>query len=98
MRLHGRLSGAAKPQAIRCQGSMSVEQATSAETALVPPAAKRAEARMLGPIAVGLALLSAFVTFIVLADFTSVLPTHNVVVTLLLVNATTVLLLLGVIV
>jgi two-component system nitrogen regulation sensor histidine kinase NtrY len=53
---------------------------------------------MLGPIAVGLALLSAFVTFVVLADFTPILPTHNVVVTLLLVNAVTVLLLLGVIV
>ncbi len=53
---------------------------------------------MLGPIAVGLALLSAFVTFIVLADLTPILPTHNVVVTLLLVNAAAVLLLLGVIV
>jgi two-component system nitrogen regulation sensor histidine kinase NtrY len=53
---------------------------------------------MLGPIAVGVALLSAFTTFIVLADFTPILPTHDVVVTLLLVNATTVLLLLGVIV
>ncbi|HZL61053.1 MAG TPA: HAMP domain-containing protein, partial [Pseudolabrys sp.] len=77
---------------------MSVEQATSADTALVAPPAKRGEARMLGPIAVGLALLSAFITFIVLADFTPISPTHNVVVTLLLVNATTVLLLLGVIV
>ena len=76
---------------------MSVEQATSAETALVAPAARRGEARMLGPIAVVLALLSAFVTFIVLADFTPVLPTHDVVVTLLLVNAVAVLLLLGVI-
>src|ERR1039458_5621642 len=76
---------------------MSVEQATSAETLVAPPA-KRGEARMLGPIAVGLALLSAFITFIVLADFTPISPTHNVVVTLLLVNATTVLLLLGVIV
>ena len=53
---------------------------------------------MVGPIAVGLALLSAFATFIVLADFTPILPTHNVVVMLLAVNATTVLLLLGVIV
>ena len=53
---------------------------------------------MFGPIAVGLALLSAFATFIVLADFTPILPTHNVVVTLLLVNAATVLLLLGVII
>ncbi len=77
---------------------MSVEQAASAETALVAPPVKRGEARMLGPIAVGLALLSAFLTFIVLADFTPISPTHNVVVTLLLVNATAVLLLLGVIV
>ena len=75
---------------------MSVDQATSAETALAAPA-KRGEARMLGPIAVGLALLSAFATFIVLADFTPISPTHDVVVTLLLVNASTVLLLLGVI-
>ena len=77
---------------------MTVEQATRAEPALVAPAARRGEGRMFGPIAVGLALLSAFATFIVLADFTPILPTHNVVVTLLLVNAATVLLLLGVII
>ncbi len=77
---------------------MTVEQATSADTALAAPAAKRGETRLVGPIAVGLALLSAFATFIVLADFTPILPTHNVVVILLAVNATTVLLLLGVIV
>ena len=53
---------------------------------------------MLGPLAVGLALLSAFLTFIVLADLTPVSPTHYVVVTLLLANAVTVILLLGVIV
>ena len=76
---------------------MSVEQA-AAETALAPPSAKRAETRVLGPIAVGLALLSAFITFIVLADLTPILPTHYVVVSLLLANAATVLLLLGVIV
>jgi two-component system, NtrC family, nitrogen regulation sensor histidine kinase NtrY len=77
---------------------MSVEQAASAETALAAPASGRGETRVLGPIAVGLALLSAFVTFIVLADLTPLLPTHNVVVTLLLANAATVLLLLGIIV
>ena len=54
--------------------------------------------RLLGPIAVGLALLSAFATFVVLADFTPISPTHYVVVSLLLANAATVLLLLGVIV
>ncbi len=54
--------------------------------------------RLLGPLAVGVALLSAFLTFIVLADLTPISPTHNVVVTLLAVNAAAVLLLLGVIV
>ena len=52
----------------------------------------------MGPIAVGLALLSAFVTFIVLADLTPIAPTHYVVVTLLLANAATVILLLAIIV
>ena len=77
---------------------MSVEQAASAETALANPPAQRGETRILGPIAVGLALLSAFATFIVLADLTPISPTHNVVVSLLLANAATVLLLLGIIV
>ncbi|MGB8431374.1 MAG: PAS domain-containing sensor histidine kinase, partial [Pseudolabrys sp.] len=76
---------------------MSVEQAASAETLAGAPA-RRGETRILGPIAVGLALLSAFLTFIVLADLTPISPTHYVVVTLLLSNAATVLLLLGLIV
>lgn len=77
---------------------MSVDQLATAEAALAGPAAKRGELRLLGPIAVGLALLSAFATFVVLADFTPISPTHYVVVSLLLANAATVLLLLGVIV
>jgi two-component system, NtrC family, nitrogen regulation sensor histidine kinase NtrY len=78
---------------------MSVEQAAAtAETTLAGAPAKRGESRIVGPIVVGLALLSAFLTFIVLADLTPISPTHNVVVTLLLVNAATVLLLLGIIV
>ncbi len=52
----------------------------------------------MGPIAVVLALLSAFATFVVLADLTPISPTHYVVVTLLLVNAATVVLLLSIIV
>jgi two-component system nitrogen regulation sensor histidine kinase NtrY len=53
---------------------------------------------MLGTIAVVVALLSAFVTFVVLADLTPVPPTHYVVVSLLLANAVTVTLLLAMIV
>jgi len=53
---------------------------------------------LLGPIAVGLALLSAFVTFIVLTGLTPIVPTHEVVVTVLLVNAATVFFVIAVIV
>jgi two-component system nitrogen regulation sensor histidine kinase NtrY len=83
--------------AIRRRGFMSVDQAANAETlASTPP--KQGETRVLGPSAVVLALISAFLTFIVLADLTPIRPTHYVVVTLLLANAATVLLLLGIIV
>ena len=76
---------------------MSVDQAALAEA--VPPeaSAKRREVRILGPLAVALALLSAFVTFVVLADLTPISPNHYVVVTLLLANAVTVLLLISII-
>ncbi len=77
---------------------MSVEQAATAETTIAGPPEKRGETRVLGPIAVGLALLSALVTFVVLADLTPIAPTHYVVVSLLLANAATVLLLLAIIV
>src|SRR5262245_7599390 len=77
---------------------MSVEQAATADTALSGAPPKRGEMRILGPMAVGFALLSALVTFIVLAGFTPLSPTHYVVVTLLLANAATMLLLLTIIV
>ena len=77
---------------------MSVDQAAINEAALAAPPQRRSASRVIGTVAVSLALLSAFVTFIVLADLTPVPPTHYVVVTLLLVNALTVVLLLGIIV
>src|SRR6478736_3057682 len=73
---------------------VSVDQTAPAEIAA--PSANRA-LRVLGPIAAGLAMLSAAVTFVVLADLTPITPTHQVVVTLLLINALTVFLLLGII-
>ena len=54
-------------------------------------------ARTIGVFAVVLALLSALTTFMVLAGLTPIAPTHQVVVTLLLVNAVTVALLVGLI-
>ena len=53
--------------------------------------------RALGLAAVALALLSAILTFVVLAGLTPIAPTHEVVVTLLLTNAGTVFLLVLVI-
>jgi two-component system nitrogen regulation sensor histidine kinase NtrY len=72
----------------------NVGQAASAEllTATAAPASGWL-GRSLGLTAVALALLSAFVTFVVLADLTPIPPTHVVVVTLLAVNAGTGLLL-----
>jgi two-component system nitrogen regulation sensor histidine kinase NtrY len=72
----------------------SVDQTTPAEIA--GPATTRA-IRVLGPLAAALAMLSAFATFVVLADLTPITPTHAVVVTLLLINAATVFLLVGII-
>ena len=77
---------------------MTAEQAVNAETTLAAePSPPRVKARIIGPILVGLAMLSAVVTFLVLAGLTPIVPTHYVVVTLLLVNATTGALLLAVI-
>jgi len=69
----------------------------TAEAAMAGISAARVENRILGRIAVIIALLSAFATFVVLSDLTPIEPTHSVVVTLLLVNAATVLLLVGII-
>jgi two-component system, NtrC family, nitrogen regulation sensor histidine kinase NtrY len=73
----------------------NVGQAATAE--LVSAAAAPAPGwlgRALGLVAVAIALLSALVTFVVLAGLTPIAPTHEVVVTLLLVNAVTVFLLI----
>src|SRR6201999_2670995 len=51
--------------------------------------------RTFGALAAALAMASAFATFVVLADLTPIAPTHSVVVTLLLINAMTVVLLVG---
>src|SRR6186997_1099620 len=72
-----------------------VDSTTSADFAAP---ARNLVMRVLGPAAAVLAMLSAFATFVVLADLTPILPTQNVVITLLLINALTVFLLLGIIV
>jgi two-component system, NtrC family, nitrogen regulation sensor histidine kinase NtrY len=54
--------------------------------------------RLMAPLAVGLALLSAFLTFVVLTGLTPIMATPNVVVTFLLINAATILLLILIII
>jgi two-component system nitrogen regulation sensor histidine kinase NtrY len=76
---------------------MSADQAVNVETIAAGPATRRTNVRIIGPILVGLAMMSAVVTFFVLAGLTPIVPTHYVVVTLLLVNAVTGALLLAVI-
>ncbi len=73
-------------------------QAATAELAASASVSSGRFARVLGLFAVFLALLSALATFLVLANLTPIVPTHDTVMALLLGNAATVLLLLGVIV
>jgi len=72
----------------------TVDQVAPLDTAITPvPIASR----LIGAIAVGVALLSATATFLVLAGLTPIAPVHEVVVDLLLGNAITGLLLLAII-
>src|SRR5260370_8244444 len=73
----------------------TVGQAATAEIVTVAAAAPGWLARAIGFGAVALALLSAFATFVVLADLTPVPPTHEVVVTVLLANVVTVIFLVA---
>ena len=76
---------------------------TSAETSAAPFASSPVEPkrfalqRLLAPFAVAIALLSAFLTFVVLTGLTPIEPTRDVVRSFLLINAGTILLLIGII-
>lgn len=68
------------------------------EMVSVPQIEGRRWKRWLAPVAVGLALLAAFITFSVLTGLTPIIPTHRVVVSLLLINAAMILLLIVIII
>jgi two-component system nitrogen regulation sensor histidine kinase NtrY len=53
--------------------------------------------RLLAPIAIGLALVSAFLTFVVLTGLTHIEPTREVAVSFILMNGATILVLVGII-
>ena len=77
---------------------------TSADTSAAPFDPSLAESKrwrlrkLLAPFAVGIALVSAFLTFVVLTGLTPVEPTPEVVQSFFLINAATILLLVGIIV
>ncbi len=75
----------------------TVEDAVSIDPGQRSRATTRFATGLIGLIAVGIALLSALTTFLVLAGLTPIAPTNSVVVTLLGVNTITVLLLLVII-
>jgi two-component system nitrogen regulation sensor histidine kinase NtrY len=75
----------------------SAEQTAPSPIAAVPSTLGGVSTRVLGSIAVGIALLSALATFLVLAGLTPVVPTHEVVVSLLLANVVAAAFLIGVI-
>src|SRR5215475_6507568 len=76
----------------------SVDEPAGSNIAARGAGERKLASGILGPFAVGLALLSAAITFLVLTGLTPVLPTHEVVVTVLLANVVTVLILLAIIV
>ncbi len=75
----------------------TVDDAASVDAGQRPMAATRFATGLIGLLAVGVALLSALTTFLVLAGLTPIAPSHYVVITLLGVNTATVLLLLAII-
>jgi two-component system nitrogen regulation sensor histidine kinase NtrY len=73
------------------------DPASTADLGLATAPSRRGETRIVGPIAVVLTLLSAVITFVVLAELTPISPTRSVVNGLLAINAATVVFLVGVI-
>ena len=68
-----------------------------ANPAVAAGAARRRASGFLGPAAVAVALLSALATFLIFTGLTPIEPTNKIVVQILLVNAVTVAVLLGLI-
>ena len=75
----------------------TVDHAATPDLTASAPPGWRGAIRIVGPIVVSAALLSALATFLVLADFTPIVASHYVVIILLAVNAGAILLLLAII-
>ena len=75
----------------------TIEDAALADTMGAAAPGGRGARGFVGPVVVGIALLSAFATFVVLADLTPIVASHYVVIGLLAVNALAILVLLAII-
>ncbi len=76
----------------------SADHIAMAEGSMAGAPGTKVATRIVGPIAVGLALLSALATFVVIANLTPIAPTNEVVWSLLGATALTTLLLVGLII
>src|SRR3984893_6884174 len=83
---------------LTCSGMTSADTSVSSFDPSFAEPRKAPLRRLLAPFAVGFALLSACLTFVVLTGLTPIEPTRSVVVSFLLINAATILLLVGIIV
>ena len=89
--------GAAHPIASLIAGMTSVDtSAAQFDSSLAEPRGGSLR-RLLAPFAIGLALLTAFLTFVVLTGLTRVEPTREIAVSFMLMNGATILVLVGII-
>src|SRR5437016_11351073 len=95
--MHQSLTGTLRLSASNCR----MTRAETSAASFTPSLAERkglSLRRWLAPFAVAIALLSAFLTFVVLTGLTPIEPTRDVVGSFLMINAGTILLLVGIIV
>src|ERR1700734_1643955 len=96
--MHQSASADARAFILSFAGMTSVDtSAAQFDPSLVEPKG-RSLLRLLAPIAIGLALVSAFLTFVVLTGLTHIEPTRQVAVSFMLMNGATILVLVGIIV
>src|SRR5580658_8347592 len=95
--MHQSASADARAFILSFAGMTSVDtSAAQFDPSLVEPRG-RSLLRLLAPIAIGLALVSAFLTFVVLTGLTHIEPTREVAVSFILMNGATILVLVGII-
>src|SRR5882672_6921453 len=96
--MHQSAAGGPKPYSSHLAGMTSADTSVPSFDPSFAETKGGALRRFLAPFAVALALLSAFLTFVVLTGLTPVEPTREVVVSFMLINGATILLLVGIIV